>query len=206
MSDKDLLNKNDLNEAVAWLNANKAQVPEKIADLLRRVLLVYGEFAKGKARAKQTLMMLRQAMGILPKSEKGTSELAPIQLSIEQQQELAELKKKDSALALERVGYQKAIRGLLPKPKDFKQLELVPAEELIFATPASARANIIDQQPVERELEFNSKRGLHSTFEDVKRVDLNILVTATTHQVETVTDFSTGKSVVNRRSSPHFQI
>ena len=195
MSDKDLINKGDLEEIKAWLSASQGQMPESISNNLKKMLRIYAELAKGSAKAKQVLLLLRQAMGILPKSEKGSSEIDTSKLTPEQQAELADLKKKRDQSAFEKSDYQKKIKNLLPPSKNFKQLELLPAEELIFSTPTSAREDESLKEPVERQVEFGKEKGLHSTYESVKRVDLNILVTETTHNVETVTDFTTGKSV-----------
>src|SRR5271165_3315206 len=195
MSDKDLINKLDLEEIKAWLKVNQAQMPESVGNNLAKMLRIYAELSKGAAKAKQVLLMLRQAMGILPKSEKGSSEIDTSKLTLEQLQELADLKKKRDQSAFEKRDYQRKIKSLLPKPKNFKQLELLPAEELIFSTPTSARQDEGLDEPVERQVEFGKEKGLHSTYESVKRVDLNILVAETTHNVETVTDFTTGKSV-----------
>lgn len=195
MSDKDLINKSDLEEIKSWLSASQGQLPESVGKNLEKLLRVYAELAKGSAKAKQVLLMLRQAMGILPKSEKGSSEIDTSKLTLEQREELADLRKRLDQSGFEKRDYQRKIKSLLAPPKNFKQLELLTAEELIFATPASAREDERLNEPVERQVEFGKEKGLHSTYESVKRVDLNILVTETTHNVETVTEFTTGKSV-----------
>ena len=201
MTNSDLLNKSDLNAIKTWLGENTSQVPEGISDRLERLLLIYAEFAKGQGKAKQMLMMLRQAMGILPKSERGSSELGQLSLTAEESAELADLQKKCDSLALEKANYQKKIRQLRLPPKDYRQLELISPQELVFTSPLSAKTDMKNREDVERQTEFERLKGLHSTRELVKRVDLNLLVTETTHDVETVTDFTTGKSV--RASMEH---
>jgi hypothetical protein len=64
----------------------------------------------------------------------------------------------------------------------------------MFCEPASFRQKESHKEPVERKVEFGREKGLHSTYDYTKRVDLKIVVTETEHQVETVTDPHTGVS------------
>jgi hypothetical protein len=63
----------EIDEVVEWLNS-EPNIPSNILLLLKRILSVYGSLLKGAGKAKQVLHTLRQAMGILPKSEKGSQD------------------------------------------------------------------------------------------------------------------------------------
>ncbi len=198
MSKNDLLNNTELGELKHWLDENKDQLPEVIIHHLKRLLRVYLSLSKKSDQAKKTLQLLREAMGITPKSEKGRSEAPTEQLELlsdEQKQQLMDFKKKSAELAKERAEYLRKIRRLTPKEKVPEQLELAPAEELMFSTPTGYRKNEGMKNKVERMKEFNKEVGLHSTFETVKRVNLEVVITDIQCEVETVTDFTTGKSV-----------
>ena len=207
MSTNDILNKEELGQIKSWLDEEQNQVPEPVASHLQRLLKVYLNLSQSSKKAKQTLMLLRQAMGLVPKSEKGGSksnlkvpEKAPevldfSGLSEEQLEAIEELRRKRNELLKEKSGYDKQLKKLMPKKKCAEQLEFTFADELVFSTALSSRNSETSKAKVERVEEFGKERGLHSTFDSVKRIDLNIVVTETTHEVETVTDFSTGKSV-----------
>jgi hypothetical protein len=196
------LTKEELQDVKTWLEKNEKSLPEGVGKLIRRLLLVYFGFTEGTARAKKTLTLLRQAMGFVPKSERGVAEQISFEnLSPEKKAEIEKLKKKRDELSKEKAGYNQKLRRLTPKPKVPEQLELAPAKELMFSTGSGSRADEGSRETVERMSEFGKEQGLHSTFDKTKRVDLKILVTETTHEVETVTDPSTGKSV--RASMKH---
>ena len=119
MSNKDILSPLELAEIKKWLDENQANLPEQILSMLRRMLKVYLGLSKSSRQAKQILTLLRQAMGIVPKSEKGRAggEM-PVQpdlsqMSTEQKAELLALQSKRDALSKERRIYQVKIRGLL---------------------------------------------------------------------------------------------
>jgi hypothetical protein len=150
--------------------------------------------------------LLRRAMGITPKSEKGkkpenSEQLCLEQLTAEEQEKISELKKKRDELAKEKAAYDQKLRRLIPKPKVPEQMELAPAEEMMFSTPSTERDTEASKEKVNRMEQFDREQGLHSTYDKVKRMDLKIVATETIHEVETVTDFSTGKSV--RASMKH---
>ncbi len=193
-----------------FAEANRANWPAATTDVFFRLLSVYGSFLQGAARAKNTLSRLREAMGITPKSERGGRDkdqadeqaaLALENLTPEQQALLAVLEKKRDRARREKFDYDKKIRGLKPKPKVPEQLEFALASEMMFSEPSSLRGNEKQKEAVERKMEFGREKGLQSTYDYTKRVDLKIMVTETTHQVETVTDPETGKSV--RASMAH---
>jgi hypothetical protein len=67
------LTKVELEELAAWMSHHPGDLPESVAGLLMRMIAVYSDLtSRGDVRAKQTLHQLRMAMGIVPKSEKGS--------------------------------------------------------------------------------------------------------------------------------------
>jgi hypothetical protein len=184
-------------------------LPAATVDVLLRLLSIYASFLQSAARAKNTLSRLREAMGITPKSERGgrnsgsvNEEPAALEnLSPAQQVLLAELEVKRNKARNEKLGYDKKIRILKPKIKVAEQLEFAMPAELMFSEPSSLRSDEEHKEKVERIVEFGREKGLQSTYDYTKRVDLKIMVTDTTHQVETVTDPKTGVSV--RASMAH---
>ena len=73
MSTNEILNKEELSQIKSWLDEEQDQIPEPVASHLQRLLKVYISLSQSSKKAKQTLMLLRQAMGLVPKSEKGGS-------------------------------------------------------------------------------------------------------------------------------------
>ena len=194
----------ELNDAKAFLEANKANLPLPTVDILLRVLGIYTGFLQGASRAKNTLSRLREAMGITPKSERGgqnaipgeVQEIFPIEnLSPAQKETLAALEIKRAEAHRQKIDYDKEIRALMPKENAPEQLEFVLTSEMMFSEPASLREKENHKEKVERIMEFGREKGLHSTYDYTKRVDLKIVVTETEHQVETVTDPETGVAV-----------
>lgn len=57
-----------------WLVQNRDQIPEPIGLILDNLLSSYDKLVKNKKNQKEILFHLRQAMGLIPKSEKGSSE------------------------------------------------------------------------------------------------------------------------------------
>jgi hypothetical protein len=54
-----------------WLESSGEEIPVEVRGSLEKILAVYMNLSLGATRAKATLTTLRQAMGILPKSERG---------------------------------------------------------------------------------------------------------------------------------------
>lgn len=194
----------ELKEARILLEANNAVLPAPTADTLLRVLGVYSGLLLGASRAKNTLSRLREAMGLTPKSERGRqitgsheeqATFAPENLSPAQKEALAVLEAKRAQANREKLDYGRQIRELRPKVKAPEQLEFALTSEVIFSKPASLREDENHKETVERMAEFGREKGLHSSYDHTKRVDLKIVVTETDHQVETVTDPDTGVSV-----------
>jgi hypothetical protein len=171
-------------------------LPQEIETLIRKLLRVYGNFFQGAAKAKKTLTLLRQAMGFIPKSEKGRpDQLSLNDLSPEKKQEVTGLKRKRDALLKEKAGYDQQLRRLIPKPRLAEQMELALDEELMFSTPAGTRRDENSKKKVSKIMEFGFDRGLHTTQKKVKRTKFEMVVTDVTYEVETCTDPKTGKTV-----------
>jgi hypothetical protein len=195
----------ELKQLKVFVNDNKDKIPGEMADVLNRLLGVYAGFLLSAQTAKNTLSRLREAMGLLPKSERGRgagivgneaqASLATEELTPLQQELLAEMNKKKAEALSQARDYAKEIRRLKPKLQDPLQLGFALECEMMFSEPPGSRASRESKEKVEKMAEFGREKGLQSTFDYAKRVDLEILVTETEHKIETVTDPLSGKSV-----------
>src|SRR5271166_6049116 len=70
------VSKSEFEKAKTWFDENQAIFPEEIGNSFVRILAVYSSCTQGEKRAKQTLQTLRQAMGIISKSERGRQDAA----------------------------------------------------------------------------------------------------------------------------------
>lgn len=188
----------------AWFEANKAEVPKSIVEILIRMLVIYMSLAQSVVKSKQTLTRLREAMGILPKSERGRSaklKACQTELNLEgmseaERKQYEQIQKKRRQALNEAAQYARELKKLCPeKLPEQLEFDLADPLEMVFSTPSSERHREEHKQRVERMKEFDREKGLHSSFDSTKRMDLQILVTEATYQVETVTDPDTGKSV-----------
>lgn len=187
----------EFNDVIVWLNS-EPNIPENILLCLKKILAVYGNLVKGATKARQVLHTLRQAMGILPKSEKGAQDqLVLPELSPEAQKAVEELSAKKKEAEVQRRLYHDELKKLLPPLRNPAQIELdlEAPEEMLFSWPASDRNDKEAQQKVERMKEFAKTEGLRATFDTTKRMNLELVVTEITYQVETVEDLNTGKKV-----------
>ena len=195
----------ELNRLKKFVDENGASLPSELSDVLLRLLGVYSGFLQSTAKAKNTLSRLREAMGLSPRSERGSQlavaagpqiEFTADELTPLQQELLIEIEKKREVARRESALYAKRIRKLKGRGvKSSQQLEFALECEMMFSHPPSERADIKNKAKVERMEEFGRVKGLLATYDYTKRVDVKILVTETTHQVETLTDPQTGKSV-----------
>jgi len=67
----------ELQNLKTWAGENKSVLPPPESKTLLQVLDVFNELSQSKKKAQETLKRLREAMGILPKSERGKSDSAP---------------------------------------------------------------------------------------------------------------------------------
>lgn len=56
-----------------WIETHGCELPQNVQQALTDMLSVFSNLIQGDERAKRTLTQLRLAMGILKKSEKGSS-------------------------------------------------------------------------------------------------------------------------------------
>lgn len=181
-----------------WVDS-QPNVPENILVGLKKILVVYGSLLKGVGKAKQVLHTLRQAMGIVPKSEKGSQEeqMVSREVSPEAQRTIDELKSKKSLAEDQSRSYQEQLKKLIPETKNARQLEfdLESPSEMMFSYPSTDREDRVQQEEVARMAEFGKEKGLRSTFDTTKRMNLEVIATEITYRVETVEDPETGKKV-----------
>lgn len=193
------LSKAEFNEVVRWFSENSSVIPDPIRANVGRMIAVYSNMGRGKTRANQTLVQLRQAMGILPKSERGKQAAVTAGGDanlIPPGPEYEELRKKRNELARQKRDYDGKLKALTRRHVS-KQIEfdLGKPNEMLFSFPMSARAADMGKRRVDRMQEFERTTGLHVAYDHPKRLDFKCVVTEITYQVETVTDFETGKSV-----------
>lgn len=200
--------KDEIQQLQTWLRENKESIPQPIFNVLTRVLFFYAGLSQSAAKARKMLIRLREAMGILPKSERGksdkllnedspNSELDIESLSPEERERYELIKAKRQSVLAEATAYAKELKSLIPPEKCPEQLEFTLADpfEMVFSSKGSDRKNEAERQRVARMQEFSKEQGLHSTFDQTKRMDLQLVVTEISYEVETLTDPLTGKSV-----------
>jgi hypothetical protein len=196
--------KEELQSLNTWVTAHKADLPPGVVATLIQLLSVVAALLQGQSKAKETLKRLREAMGILPRSERGKTDKnqADAQgsfdlgnLSAEEQEKYQEMQRKRNRALREAAQYQRKLKSLAAKVPEQLEFELADPFEMVFSWPTSERKTMNEKAKVERQREFERETGLHSTFDKTKRVDLQILVTDISYEVETVSDPVTGKSV-----------
>ena len=204
MSDESTPSRDEIDTAQSWLQANKSNIPEAIFLTLTRLLFVYSSLCQSVKKAKHTLTRLREAMGIIPKSERGKSDKPNLQetlkiedLSPEDLEQYNKIQAKRQRALKEAAEYSAELRAIIPALKNPEQLEfsLTNPLEMVFSSPSSEHKNVDQERKVDRVQEFGNITGLHSSVDTTKRVDLQILVTEISCEIETVTDPRTGKSV-----------
>lgn len=189
----------EIDELQKWLSANATLIPENISLILKKTFAVYSSLTKGTVRAKQTLDTLRRAMGILPKSEKGTQEeqLCLPKMTLEVQAEIDSIQKKQEELKKQQHEYSNKLKVLIPPHKNPKQLELNLADscEMLFSSSTYDAFEVGSKMPINRMEEFDKTQGLRSTADYTKRYDLKMSMIQINYEVETVEDLESGKKV-----------
>lgn len=217
------LSKAEFNAVNAWVSHEDSQVPPPVNGYLQRMIAVYSSCAESVRRAQATLEQLRQSMGILPRSEKGrqasslqanqpanadgssgkTVDAPPVGLPMdpETQAQYERIRQKRVELQRQSRGYGRELKKIekkfIPPPSRPEQLrfELAKPKEMLFSFPLADRSEDEPDRKVDRMKEFDKTRGLHATQDHPKRMDLQVIATELTYNVETVTDPETGKSV-----------
>ena len=209
------VSKEEFKQLMTWVSSSE-NVPLEIKAGLRRVFAVYSNLIQGASRAKRTLLTLRQAMGMIPKSERGRAlkqekqpEVATSPVSTEgwdpeKIQKFQELNKKMEELKRQKADYQRRLKSFVPTPRgepEQMSFELARANEMLFSFPVGYREEKKTEPKVERMKLFGKTKGLHVAHDKPKRVEVKIVVTEIEYKVETVTDPVTGKSVRASRQS-----
>jgi hypothetical protein len=206
------ISKQELITLISWLKTAE-NLPADVRTGLSRVFAVYSNLAQGAARSKRTLTTLRQAMGLIPKSERGKSQqsetpttepaAAPSQISMDgwdpqRVQAYEDLQKKRKELVRQKADYARQLKTLGKIPEatpEQMSFELASPDEMLFSFPVGLREEINKDPKVDRMNEFGKTSGLHVAHDHPKRVEVKIVVTEIQYKVETVTDPETGKSV-----------
>lgn len=66
--------RDDIKELRDWLKANQESLPRAVSQTLKSMLELYLGMSQSSAKSKQMLARLREAMGIVPKSERGQTD------------------------------------------------------------------------------------------------------------------------------------
>ena len=206
----------DLQEAVVWVEAHKAAIPDAVYNAVLLLVSLRSELTKTKARASKLLELFRRELGLIPKSERGATPLLEGPLSRPPKTEaekLAALKVRRAKLLVEirryedRLGKSRKKRQKKSKKKTSEcSKDLHPSTEA--ADPAFERSkesvfsgNMVQATKESRRLSvdrmdnFENPRGLHSVRDDRTRYEHSVSTKTIHLSVETVTDPRTGKSV-----------
>lgn len=195
------LNKNQFDTLKVWAETSN-QIPTEIRPLLKSLIAVYSALLFGKSRAKYVLAELRKAMGLIPKSEKGSQLSFNIEennneLTAEEVKRLNLLVTKRELAIKQKKEYEALIKSIRGFKVNHEQMEfdLKDGHEAMFSYPTSQRTETKTGLKVDKKINFSRTKGLSSTFDYTKRMDLNIVVTEIEYKIETVTDPLTGNTV-----------
>ena len=203
------VSKQELIGLMAWVKTAD-NIPVEVKTGLNRIFAVYSNLVQGASRAKKTLTTLRQAMGIIAKSERGKSLKPETQSQVvaepvstegwdpEKLEKFKELQNKMKELKRQKSDYQRMLKSLGKTPctePEQMSFELARPSEMLFSFPVGYREETKIEPRVERMKFFGKTRGLHVAHDKPKRVEVKLVVTEIEYKVETVTDPETGKSV-----------
>lgn len=171
------INKHELDELKLWLDNPSNGAPIAMIDLMKKIIAVYFNLLQGVSRAKITLQELRRAMGIIPKSEKG-SQINSENLTSEEEstnpERVAEIQKKRSELLEQKRLYENELKSLIKPAKNPQQLEfdLDRPNEMMFSYPISKKTDEEKGLRVNSMNEFGKEKGLIVNFDYPMRVSL----------------------------------
>lgn len=197
-----------LSEAVAWVQANPDKLPASVVSVVLATAKLKEDLNQAKNKAKNLLFILRQQMGIIPKSERGERPIAPVKTDEEKLNELTAKRMKINKKIREyqsRLGKnaQKKVKKTRIKPllmlESTSKKESVsiikPEEKLFIGNLVEPQENPRKKISVERMKKFGTSSGLHSSYDQRKRHEYAVLARTIELSVETVTDLKTGKTV-----------
>ena len=189
-----------------WIRSEAKGLPDAQAAFLLSVLDMVSVLLQDKTTQKKALETLRQVLGILPKSERGSTDRfdikpsgSPLSLLTPEAQLEKEVLEKQIRTLLNR--YQRKFgrtsqrHSLGTKARqERKSPRHGGAETLYISTHRMTQLNEIVMN-VDRKAMFSNVSGLRSSKEKVTRFDFDVVISENTYIVETVTDPSTGQSV-----------
>ena len=142
-----LLDRNEIESVQTWVNAEKIIAPpEKIIELLKKLLFVYLYLAEAKNKGTKVVTRLREAMGITPKSEASSKALGGYS-SLSDKEKLMRLRAQRKGLDRTIKKYEVIIGKPVKSKKKRKNKNkdkcsvslvtngLVPPDEDLFAAP-----------------------------------------------------------------------
>jgi hypothetical protein len=203
----------EFDQVKAWLASQPVGLPEPLRLVIERLLLQYLWLLKSAARAKETLRTLRVAMGFIPKSERGAQLIAAATkvtpasgaASNDDDPVAADLRRKRDRAIHQKAYYEGKLRRhaatrkhqasatAVDMIKAATSIELSQPVEKMFTGPLSETSIEPRNERMNRERDFIVKKGLHSTYDHVTRVDLEVKITKIDLRVESVTDPTTGQ-------------
>lgn len=213
MSDEDLKNSEkfakELNEAVQWVQTNRDKLPASVVAVVLATAKLKSDLEHAKNKAKNILLILRQQMGIIPKSERG-EKLPPSPKTDEEKlkdlttkrseitQKINEYKIRLGKNAEKKVKKTRAkpfAESLEPPSREDALSVTRPQEQLFQGNLVEAPENRKQEERINRMNQFGTNSGLHATFDERKRHEFAVSSRTIDIRVETVTDMKTGKSV-----------
>lgn len=187
-----------IDEIKRILNDDPKSLTEDNCTVILSVLAMIDELNNPKISQNKALDALRKAMGILPKSERGTSDKFDIEqkpketdpAKIKLELEIHKLLNKHKRLYGSKTRHKQA--------KNYRKGRKNPrhgGEETIYNKSKLVITDKDFSMTVNRKYFFGNSTGLRSSTEKTMRYDLNIGISANSYTIETVTDPRTGQKV-----------
>jgi hypothetical protein len=206
----------ELTELEEWLNAQNG-VPANITDIWQRFLKLAKNLLTLIETNRALVDRLREAMGIAPKSERGSGissstntpdskddadgtddEVAPLAGGGESAKitsEMAKYKKLIARLRKQLATLKKQNRNTPPRhdPEFQRPDEDLIRDPIVATELVSGTLRVTAEQKVV--FFARSRGGFHSTYDHVTRFELKMILVEHRLRIETVTDINTGRSL-----------
>ena len=189
---------NEIDEIKQILIDDPKSLTEENRTVILNVLNMLDELYNPKISQNKALDTLRKAMGILPKSERGSSdkfeidpkpkETDPVKIKLES--EIRKLLNKHKRLYSKKARHKQA-----KKYRKSRASSRHGGEETLYSKSKLVITDKDFVMKIDRKAFFGNDKGLRSSTEKVMRFDLNINISANSYFVETVTDPRTGQKV-----------
>jgi hypothetical protein len=206
----------EINLARIWAETNKDSVPPEVYKAIILCVHLQEQLSNFKQKSTNLVMALRQAMGITPKSERGTrvdwADEGPVPVL---SPEMIEIKKERDRLTRQLNRYTRRVNHRRKKPlqggrlKQIITLGLETPEEKLFSGNLGDFFEEQKDMGIERLKYFDRSKGLHCSSDERTRFEYQLQTKKITLHVETVTDPLTGKSVTastDEVGPPGFQV